>query len=434
MAEFEKFVLPSGLKIVLVPMPEATVVSTVIYAKGGSRFETNKEAGIAHLKEHLFFKAGGKYPNTFVLSVACDSVGAIRNAATTEEFVFYYIKHAAHNSYFGLDILCDMMLHNIFNEEEFETEKQVVFKEMIKRSDNPNIALYEATQSALLYGPHELGRKIIGTKETVESLTRSDLDRYSETFYRPNNLVVSVAGKIDAAGANQKIQRLFGHTPAAPIPEWREFNPATMMPDNRFYFHDLNGRQEVLFRLIAPGPGYFGENEIDSCAVEVLVNILGAGMSSRLFNEARVKRGLVYGIRIDRDEFKEAGMIDCHWGTDVGSAVKSVNVVINEYDRICDEYVNDDELAKVRGMIRGRSEMAREDSMYVAMAYGQQESTEGKIVSFDERLEMIDSISAQDVQRVARMYLKKDNLKLAMAANENFPHRTEIEEIITGAR
>ena len=430
MFECERLILPNGLRIIITPMSNSSTITSMVMVLGGSRFESKEKRGISHFMEHMFFKGGVKYPTAFDLAKLVDAVGGRRNASTGKEDVMYFVKHGASCGNLGLDILADMIIGGSFPEEELRKEQKVVLEEFNMRKDDPEVNLFDSFPEYLIYGDHPLGNSPIGTRETIQKITRNDLFEYRNTFYKPNNMVISVAGNINAQNFLQEIQDRFGRMTPGPVPEWRLFD-GIRIKNNRVFTLPRKEMEQAVMILAVHGMGY---QHRDYLPLHVLISLLGSGESSRLFQEIREKKGLVYGIYSGGEMYKESGLVLSQWETSNENIEKSLRVVIDEYEKIKQYGIEEEGLKRVKGMIIGSKEMSCENNGYLAREYGQDELMLGRVITFDEFCKIINEVTQDDVLRLARTYLKTEKLKVAMAAEEKYCDKEKLEKILENAQ
>ena len=430
MIECERHVLPNGLKVIITPITHSSTITSMILVLGGSRFEKKEKAGISHFMEHMFFQGGVKYPTSFAADKLIDSIGGECEALTEKEVVIYYVKHGSSCGNLGLDILEDMLMHARFPEKELEKERKVVLEELGKGEDDVATLLFESIDKHLLYGNHPLGVPILGTRNTIKNFKKSDLFEYRNTFYKPNNMVISVAGNVNPEDILRDVQSRFGSMIPGPVPEMILFEES-QIKKNRVFVQPLKQTKRAVITLVAPGmvhkhPDYF--------PMQVLISILGDGMSSRLHQELRENRGLVYGIQSFGEVFREIGTIYSHWETSAENTEKTLGLVMNEYQKLREDRVENEELQRFKDKLTKSREMKREKSEYFAGEFGQDELMFGRIICFDEYCRIINAVTKDDILRLARTYLGPEKLKVAIAAEKKYCKKEKIQKILENAR
>lgn len=386
-------VLASGLRVVLVPC-EAESVAVGIFVASGSCHETEKTAGISHFIEHMLFK-GTPTRRPIDITRAIEGRGGNFNAMTGEESTCYY----AHmpNEYLGeaVDILSDMYLRATVPEDEFDREKMVVLEEIKMYEDEPDSVAMEALQRNL-FPKSRLGAPVAGSAKSLMPLRPDDLRRYVKSHYRADNTIVVVAGRFDASEALDTVADAFGPlraARAARTPSLKPFGaPVPLVTKER----DIQQAQ------LALGYRTFGIGDRRRYAASVMDAILGRGMSSRLFQEVREKRGLSYDVSSRMAFFRDAGMFTVTAGLDSKKADRALATIDRELKRICDKKVSKAELDRTKEFLVGNFRLSHEKVTSKLFFYGQTMLAYGKLVAPSEQVAGIKSVTAEDVRQTAR--------------------------------
>jgi predicted Zn-dependent peptidase len=417
MAVFEKTTLSNGVRLVTADMPQIPSVSCFVMLQAGSRYETAHSQGIAHFSEHMFFKGTERRPNARTIATEIDAIGGEFNAFTGKEITGYYVKCGAETRDTALDVLVDMLLHSRFEPAEIEKEKGVILEEMNVYLDTP--ARYVGSiYDRLLYGDQPLGWDILGTKETIEGATRETFTSYLDTWYRPERIVVGVAGRT-GDGLEERLESLLGTVaPAetgapAPVDLPRDASPVAL--------HTKASEQAHLHL----GVRGYELGHPDRYALQILSVVLGGGMSSRLFSEVREKRGLAYYVHAGNDTYTDAGTFYASAGVDVDRVDEAISTIVDELRKTAAEPVPAEELEKARGYAKGRF-VLRLESPQGTIRYGLgREVLENEIEEPDDVLRRIDEITNDDVQRVARDLFEDKRTYLAVVGPFDDPERFE---------
>jgi len=399
-------VLRNGLRAVLVPC-EAESVAFGLFVASGSRHESADTAGISHFIEHMLFK-GTPTRSPLEISRAIEGRGGNFNACTDEESTCYF----AHlpNEYLDeeVDILGDMYLNAAIPAEEFVREKQVVIEEIRMYRDEPDALAMENLQAALFPGC-QLGQPVAGTPESLTPLTPADMRRYIRSHYLPSNTVAVVVGAFDPDVALGLLERRLGgfrrsgDFAAATLPGLRR--PVAPVSVSR---PGLNQTQ------VAIGYRTFGIGDERKYAATVMDAILGRGMSSRLFQEVREKRGLSYDISSRMQFFRDAGMFTVTAGTDPAKAELAIRTVDRELKRICDRRVGAAELRRVKEFLIGNFRLSHERVTSRMFFYGQTMLAYGRLVLPAEQVEHIRAVTVADIQSVAGEILQPNRRAVSM--------------------
>jgi predicted Zn-dependent peptidase len=407
MGVYDRDLLPNGLRVLTAPMDHAQSVSCFIMFAAGSRYETPDTSGIAHFAEHMFFKGTERRPTARDIGNEIDGIGGEFNAFTGKEYTGYYVRCAGEHRQVALDVLVDMIRNSKFDPEEVDREKGVIVEEMNMYFDTPRDYI-SGVYDSLLYGDQPLGWDIIGRKETVGSATRDTFLEYTGRWYKPARMVVGVAGMIEG-DLQGDIERLLGDLPSeeagdpAPVAISENGGP-------RVKIHTKASDQAHLclgvrsYPLVHP----------DRYALQVLSTVLGTGMSSRLFTEVRERRGLAYYVYAMNHSYTDAGSLYSQAGVDINRIDEAITTIVGELQRIADEPVPQAELDKARNVAKGRFVLQVESPHGLIMFGLRREVLENQATEPEEILAQLDSVTAEDVQRVAQDVIGGNGLNLAL--------------------
>lgn len=389
--------LPNGLRVVTAPMASSETVTVMIMVRGGSRYETWPISGISHFMEHLFFKGGVRYPTTQDVSNALDGIGGESNAYTYYDKVVYYVKVAAQHLPVGLDVLSDMLLNATVKQEEIDRERNVVIEELNLYQDTPSRRIWELTHR-LSFGDHPLGWDIGGTKDTVNGIVRDQLLSFRQTYYRPENMLVVAAGKVDPTAFAADIEKLFPLTGDAGK---ATHQAAPSFPAARMHLETKETEQaQVAWTLPGPKMG-----ATDEAATEILTAILGGSMSSRLFIQVRERRGLCYSVRSEYSSFEDAGAIYSVAGVTLDKVDEAITTMRDEIIKLRDEGVTDAELARGREYLKGQFAIAVEDTATMADTVGRRALLLDQLRSPEQVYAAFDAVTKEQVNAAAKTWL-----------------------------
>jgi predicted Zn-dependent peptidase len=412
---FEKSTLNNGLRVVTAAMPEAKSVSCFVMLAAGSRYETRDTNGIAHFAEHMFFKGTEKRPTARDIATEIDSIGGEFNAFTSKEYTGYYVKCAAEHRDVALDVLVDMLRNSKFDPEEIEREKGVIVEEMNMYYDTPRDYV-DGVYDELLYDDTPLGWDIIGRKETVRAATRDTFLGYLDRWYRAPRMVVGVAGAL-GDGLHTRLEELLGDvgngSSGGPDPvDWKQEEP-------RVKLHTKQSDQAHM-RL---GVHSYPIEHPDRYTLSLLATVLGGGMSSRLFSEVRERRGLAYYIYGYNQGYTDTGTLFAQGGVDLNRIDEAVRTVVAEFGRIAREPITAEELEKARNFAKGRLVLSLEDPKGTILFGLRTEVLEEKLREPDEVLAGLDTVTAEDIQRVAQDIVREERLNFALIGPFDDPDR-----------
>jgi predicted Zn-dependent peptidase len=382
--------LDCGLTVVTEPMPDVRSVAVGFWVGTGSRDETGPLAGASHFLEHLLFK-GTDTRSARSIAEAIDEVGGDMNAFTTKEYTAFYLRVLSDALDTGLDILSDIMWQPAFRPEEIEAERQVILEEILMHADEPADLVHEVLAEALWPG-HPLGRDVLGSEESIEGLARDDIASFHAHHYRPGNIVLAAAGDFAPEALVAGIEDRFGGGTGGGRPQ-RE---APVQP--------LRSRA-VLTRPteqahLMVGCRAFDQDDEDRYALSVLDHVLGGGMSSRLFQEIREERGLVYSVYSYRALYQGTGALAVYAGTAPTRAQEVLGLINDELDRIADRGITDRELTMAKTHLRGSLALALEDSGARMSRVGRGQLVHGSVPSLDQVEERLNAVTRADVERV----------------------------------
>ena len=410
--KYNKKVLSNGLTVIEVPSHDAESVVVDFFVKTGSRSETLKENGISHFLEHFLFKGSKKYPSAMAISSLIDSIGGEMNANTGKEHTQFYIKAASQHLPLIFEVLTDMIQNPLLDSEELEKEKDVIVEEINMYKDMP-MAEIENVLESTMWPKDALGRDIAGTKETVTKFTREMFADYIGRHYRTPNMILGVSGKYDARKLDNLIKKYWIHHPMVTIAQrngdhWQKVRDKQVAPRLKPQFKQTEQSHLSL------GFKGFAYGDKRNAAQSVLSAILGGGMSSRLFTEVREKRGLCYYVRASGGAYQDTGVFNIGAGVQIGKIEEAIQVIIGELKKIKDVPVGAEELKKAKEYIKGKSILALEDNQVRLDWFLERAAFYKNISTPDEAFKKIDSVTASDIQKVARDLFQNKNMTLAI--------------------
>jgi predicted Zn-dependent peptidase len=383
--------LANGVRIVTERMPEARSVSLGVWVGVGGRDEPAVLAGASHFLEHLVFK-GTSTRTARQIAEAIDAVGGEMNAFTNREHTAYYTRLPADRADLGFEILGDVLTDPAFRPPEVEAERHVILEEILMNLDVPEDHVHTLLAEAL-FPDHPLGREVLGTRETVAAATRDEIADFFGHWYLPRNLVVVAAGNlehdrvVDAFGASLGGLE-GGERPERSAPDAR-VEPRVVLDDPTEQVHVAMGWRSV---------DHFDE---DRYAFSIANQILGGGMSSRLFQEVREQRGLCYSVYSWGSAYVDAGTAGIYAGTAPSRVAELLSVIDDEIAKLVASGVTEGELAVAKGYVEGSMVLGLEDSGSRMARLGRSLMARDEIVTVDEQLERIRAVTADDVGEVA---------------------------------
>jgi len=394
--------LGNGVRIVTESMPGVASVTLGIWVLNGSRHETRAQAGISHFLEHLFFK-GTPRRSAAAIAEAFDAVGGHVNAFTGREATCYYAKVLGENVPLAQDVLGDIFRHSLFADDEIERERTVICQEILQAEDTPDDHVHDLFQ--LQYWPgHPLSFPIAGGIETVRGLQRDDFLRFIEARYRPNRILVAAAGAVEheavRSWAEAALGDLAGETDDAPQPGPEPSHGL------RTVAKDL---EQVHLCLGAPGVAHVAPERY---AAHVLNTALGGGMSSRLFQEIREKRGRAYAVYSFLSTFSDSGYLGVYAGTSADAVAEVIAIVREQLEDIRDNGLRRDELSRAKNQLKGNMLLGLETTDARMHRIARNEIFAGRDVPPEEAAARIDAVGDDDIRALAAHVVRPE----AMAA------------------
>ena len=381
--------LANGLRVASDTMDSVETVSLGCWVGVGTRNERAEINGVAHLCEHMMFK-GTATRSAFAISEQIENVGGHLNAYTTREHTAYYAKVLAGDAPLALDIVADMLQHSVLDEEELGRERAVVLQEIGQAIDTPDDIVFDYFQGTA-YPDQALGRPVLGSAATVGGLERPALVEYLSRHYGAPGIVVSAAGRIDHDRLVEMAEAAFQSLPR---------QAENRIEQAQYRGGDFREERDLEQLHLIVGFNGISVHDPDYYAHSVLSTLLGGGMSSRLFQEVREKRGLVYSIYSFAGTYHDGGLFGVYAGTSPDQAKELVPILCHEICRVSQD-VTEDELARARAQLKAGTLMALESTMSRCEHLGQQLLVYGRPVPTEEVVRKIDAVDLEAVRRVA---------------------------------
>jgi predicted Zn-dependent peptidase len=385
-------VLPNGLRLLTERMPHVRSVSIGVWLARGSRHEPGEQSGIAHFVEHMLFK-GTATRSAEDIAQTIDSIGGQMDAFTAKEYASYYIKVLDEHLPLAVEVLSDIVMRPAFAGEDIEREKKVVLEEIKMVEDTPDDLVHELFTEHF-WRDHPLGRPILGTKETVESLNADGLRRYFTRTYSAPHMIVAAVGNIEHAQVRDLVGRAFGDLPRTDTP--LSETPPQVVPNVVIRNKELEQSHVCL------GTSSYQQDHADRYSSYVLNTILGGSMSSRLFQNVREKRGLAYAVFSGLSAYRDTGSMTIYAGCANDAVSELIDVVIAELRRVKDEPMPESELQRAKDHLKGSLMLNLESTSSRMSHLARQEIYFDRQFGLDETLEGVERVTRDDLQRVAR--------------------------------
>jgi predicted Zn-dependent peptidase len=417
--------LKNGLRLLTTSMPGMRSASIAFFFAVGSRYELDRMAGVSHFIEHMLFKGSRNYPSAKLISEAIEGVGGNFNGSTGKELTTYTARVPSEHLPVVLSVLTDMIRYPLFDPIEMEKERGVIIEELSATQDDPQEwvgLLVEET----MWPELPLGRDDAGSIETVTNLQRQQMLDFLHTYYRPNSLVISVAGNIDQQQVIEQVEQLFGDWDTGIIPGWTPSLPPLGIPTTRIIKKKTEQTNICLSTL---GVNYDSPDYYTFLLINAL---LGDGMSSRLFQAIREEQGLAYDIGSYFNSYYETGNFIVSAGVDPSHTQETISAIVEELKLLCDEPVPTDELERTKAYIRGGFLLGLEGTQQVASWLGSQECLYNQVRDVDDIIAHVNAVGASDIQRVAQVCFAPEWRRLAVIG----PHDTQrvqvFEKLLAG--
>lgn len=413
--------LPSGLRVVTHRMEGVETASLGAWVEAGTRFEPAAINGVSHLLEHMAFK-GTARRSARAIAEEIEAVGGHLNAYTSREATAYHATVLKEDVELAIDIIADILQNPAFDEEELARERHVVLQEIGETHDMPEELVFDRFQE-IAYPDQPIGRTVLGPPEVVGVMTREALTDYMARFYSAKRMIIGAAGRLDHDGVVEMVARHFDHLPPG--------NPAEAEPAR---YRGGDGREarrleQVHLVLGLEGMGY---HDPDYYAAAVASMLLGGGMSSRLFQEIRERRGLAYSIYSFLSSYVDGGLFAVHAGTGADGIGELVPVLCDEMRRAADG-VTEDEMARARAQLRAGIVMSLESTSARAEQLARQVMIYGKPLAIPDILARIDAVGPQDVRRVMARWLATAPTVAAIGPIRSLPAYERIADALRAA-
>ena len=409
MADVTKEVFPNGLTVVTEAMPSVRSVSVGIWIRSGSRHESTEDNGITHFLEHMVFK-GTKTRSAEQIARAADSIGGHLDAYTTKEYTAFSIKVLDENLDRAFDVLTDLVKNPLFRPDDVVKEQKVIQEEIKMVEDTPDDLVHEIFTQAF-WEDHPLGRPILGTPETVESLKRDLLCGYFEQAYAANNMIIAAAGNVQHERVRDLVQKAFANVRRSG--RVVADTPPTVVPKVTIRNKELEQSHICL------GTSSFPQNHGDRYTSYVMNTVIGGSMSSRLFQNVREKRGLAYSVFSGLSAYRDAGTFTVYAGCANDAVGEVIDLVVEELRTMKQVPAAERELRRAKDHLKGSLMLSLENTASRMSHLARQEIYFDRYFSLDETLEGVERVTAADLQRVAADLFTDGSLGVTVLGPKN---------------
>ncbi len=392
-------VLPGGLRVLTEHVPGVRSVSFGIWVGVGSRDESRRQQGCSHYLEHLLFK-GTTRRSALDISSALDAVGGEMNAFTAKEYTCFYARVLDDDLPIAVDVICDVVSSALVTVEDVDSERGVILEEIAMNDDDPADSVHDMFAQAV-FGDTPLGRPILGTEDSIKALSRTTINGYYRRNYTLDNLVVAVTGHVDHSAVVRLVKKSLAglldaaDSDVAPISSRHTRAQLRARPGVH-----LTTRHTEQANIVLGVPG-LSRRDDRRYALGVLNAALGGGMSSRLFQEVREKRGLAYSVYSYASQYTGAGLWAVYAGCAPGKVDQVLDLCRTELQSVADHGITPEELARANGQLRGSMVLGMEDTGSRMVRLGKGELVHGEILSLNESLARIARVTLDDVREVA---------------------------------
>ncbi len=385
--------LDNGLRVATTTVPHVQSATVSVFVDVGARYEHVEENGLSHLLEHMAFK-GTKQRNALAIAEAFDAIGGNSNAYTSMEQTVYYARVLERDVPVALDILADILLRSVFDEAELEREREVILQEIAMHHDTPDDLVFDMF-TEMAYPEQAIGRSILGPAEQVRRFQREQVRGYMQRHYQPGRMIVAVAGKVDHQDVVDQCSRLFGEMPVG---------ESLVAPEAGYVGGDVRRQRDLEQLHLVLGFDGVALTDADYRRMQVLSVLLGGGMSSRLFQEVREKRGLAYSVYAFNNSYRDSGLFALYLGTGAELAGEAVRVM----GEVCRELagsITEEELARAKTQLTANIAMAQESTVALCEGMGRSLLTFGRYIPPEEVIADVEAVTRADLDRLMKQIL-----------------------------
>ena len=418
--------MPSGLRIVTEEVSTSRSAAVGIWAHVGSRDEGKTVAGASHFLEHLLFK-GTKTRTALEISSSIEAVGGEMNAFTGQEYTCFYARVIDTDLPLAVDVVTDLITSSTFTAEDVDSERKVVLSEIAVRDDDPSDYIHELYLDTY-YGDSPVGRSILGTVDSINKMPRNSIYNYYKKHYKPENLVVSVAGNIKHKKVVKMVEEALAKDGFLDVPNNKhEVRAATPIKSPGLGEVGIIDRKTEQAHILYGFPG-LARSDDRRFALSVLSSAIGGGMASRLFQEIREKRGLAYTTYAYPQQFAGTGTLAFYAGCRTEKAEEVIKLMRDISESVAQHGLTDEEISRAKGAVTGGLILGQEDTGSRMSRIGKSELVYGEIMSFDDILSKVRSVTPEQVHQLARDLF---SAPATLALVGPFRSKTKFEKVIS---
>lgn len=414
----------SGLRIVTEEVPSVRSAAVGIWVNVGSRDEAPATAGASHFLEHLLFK-GTSSRTALEISSAIESVGGEMNAFTSKEYTCFYARVIDTDLPMAINVVSDLITSSIVSTLDVDAERKVVLEEIAMRDDDPSDLIHDFF-SDTYYGNTPIGRPILGTVESIKGMSRNTVFNYYKKKYLPQDLVVAVAGNIKHKRVVAMVEEALSRD------NFLDILAAPVVRPNTVVNNTKQQSVGVMYKRSEQAHMFYGMEGVARAddrrfAMGVLSAALGGGMSSRLFQEIREKRGLAYSVYAYAQQFAGSGVLGFYAGCNPSKAIEVVEIIRSVLSDVADNGMTHEEIERAKGAVRGSLVLSQEDSGSRMSRIGKNEIVYGQVMDFDDILKSIARVSVEDIREIASEFLVKTP---TLALVGPFKNQSKFEKVL----
>jgi len=418
---YKKITLNNGLRVITIPMADSLTTTVLVLVEAGSKYETKEINGLSHFLEHMCFKGTKKRPRSIDISSELDGIGAVYNAFTSMEYTGYFAKARPNNFDIILDVVSDIYLNQIFEPKEIDKERGVIIEEINMYEDLPMRRVQELF-TTLLYGDQPAGWDIAGRKEVIKKLTRDDFTKYHNEHYLGKSSLVVVAGKFNEEEIIKKIETAFANIKSG------KKTPKVKTIEHQDKSEILLKHKETDQTHLVLGVRAFDIFDERRYILGVLSDILGGGMSSRLFQKIRNEMGAAYYVGADADLYTDHGYLAASAGVDHNKINEVIEAILAEFKKIIEKPIENKELQQAKEHLIGRLIIGLETSDQLAGFYGGQEIITRETITPENTIKKIQAVKSEEISGVASEIFQNEKLNLAIIGP--FKEKERFEKIL----
>lgn len=399
--KYNKTILPNGIKVITESLPNFHSVSIGVWVNVGTRFENSGQYGASHFIEHMVFK-GTKTKSARDIAEIFDSIGGQLNAFTEKEQTCFYARVVDSHLPLAIEIIADMLQNSVFDRDDMERERGVILEEIRMYEDSPEEMVFDLFNKVMMNN-HSLGRPILGDKKDVEKISRDDLLGFMRDYYTSNNIIISAAGNLSHRSVVSLVKKHFRSLPCRS--KKLKYGKPVIKPHTMVKYRQC---EQVYICLGGEG---ISQTDKDKYKFFLMDSILGGSMSSRLFQEIREKRGLVYTISSFMGSYRDCGLLGIYAGTNTQNIKKVISLIKSILNDIYKNGVSKEELIRAKEHIRGTIYLALESTSNRMIRLVKTELFHGRLIPHQEIIDKIEKVTLRGIKEISRKYLNPELLR-----------------------